>query len=63
MEVFTTYSTRSAVVSEVQGCMPVQAIIDSVGWASELTFARYYRKKVVKKQELAEVLLAKNTKK
>ncbi len=57
-DVFKSHSIRSATVSKASEMrVPIDHIMDKVGWRSVTTFQTYYRKTVTKQTEMDHVLL------
>ena len=57
MSIFTPYSTRSAATSKVATNIQTSTILRTVGWSNEKTFARFYKKKIVKEGIFAKAVL------
>lgn len=57
MSIFTPYSTRSASSSKAGLKVQTGTILRTVGWSSERTYARFYKKKIVKEGCFAKAVL------
>ena len=57
MSIFTPYSTRAAATSRAAEKVQIGTIIRTAGWSSEKTFARFYKKKILKKDSFARAVL------
>ena len=57
MSIFTPYSTRSAATSKVATNIQTSTILRTAGWSNEKTFARFYKKKIVKEGVFAKAVL------
>ena len=60
MDIFTPHSVRSASSSNAKSLnIPLKSILQTAGWSSRCTFAKFYKKKIVKQGAVAESLLNK----
>ena len=59
-QVFKAHSARSASVSSVAKFLPIEDILQTAGWSSQCTFAKYYNKNVNKSSQskFAETVLS-----
>lgn len=59
-EVYKAHSTRAAVASAANySCIPVDQIMQSIGWSSERTFSQYYNKPIDGGSHFVNALLRK----
>lgn len=58
VSVFAPHSVRSAAASAAyKSYVPIDTILRTVGWSSETTFTKYYKKPVTKDNQFAEAIL------
>ena len=58
LTVFSPHSTRSASSSKAALKLPLATILSTVGWSKESTFARYYRRPLVRSGLFANAVLS-----
>ena len=57
LSIFSPYSTRAAASSKAAAKVQTGTILRTVGWSSERTYARFYKKKIVKEGAFAKAVL------
>ena len=61
IDIFSGHSTRATSSSKAKlAGLSVDSILECVGWSNEQTFARYYNKKIIDIDALANAVLASN---
>lgn len=55
--VFSAHSTRAATASAAKAVMPIDQLVQGIGWASARTFARFYDKPVCERGDVGEAIL------
>ena len=55
---FSAHSTRHASTSKAATRMPISDLLKTVGWANEATFAKFYRREVMKEDTFSQAVLA-----
>ena len=57
--IFKAHSTRSASTSAAAGLgVPIQDIMNTAGWSSDSTFAKFYNKSVISSSNMGETILS-----
>ena len=54
---FKPYSTRHASTSKAAKQLPLQTLIDTVGWKNQSTFAKYYKKPITQDYQFSDAIL------
>ena len=57
LSIFSPHSTRSASSSKAALTLPLSTIISTIGWSSESTFAKFYRRPLRKQGLFARAIL------
>lgn len=57
---FSAHSTRHASTSKAVMKMPISDLLKTVGWANEATFAKFYRRTVMKEGTFSQAVLSKD---
>lgn len=60
LHIFSPHSTRSATSSKAAVTLPLSTVVSTVGWSSDSTFAKYYRKPLGVSTQFAEAVLSRD---
>ncbi|XP_067659799.1 uncharacterized protein [Haliotis asinina] len=58
MRIFTPHSIRSASTTKASMKVPLSTILNTAGWSSQCTFAKFYKKPISNRHQFSEAVMA-----